>query len=90
MFCKSILIEFAVKMNMEKPTYNTIQHEKLLPVFTSSLAFNGVSYTGGAARNKKEAEQLAARAAILSLLGIVYYMNNLKIVFKAHLRGVCT
>ncbi|XP_059450411.1 uncharacterized protein LOC132181282 isoform X2 [Corylus avellana] len=68
-FCKSILNEFAAKMNLEPPTYSTIQQEALLPVFTSSLVFNGVSYTGEAGKNKKEAEQLAARAVILSLLG---------------------
>ncbi|KAK9271606.1 hypothetical protein L1049_001968 [Liquidambar formosana] len=67
-FCKSILNEFAVKMNLEKPIYNTIQSEGLLPVFISSLVFNGVTYTGVAARNKKEAEQLGARAVILSIL----------------------
>uniref|UniRef100_A0A5B7AI71 Putative double-stranded RNA-binding protein 4 isoform X3 n=1 Tax=Davidia involucrata TaxID=16924 RepID=A0A5B7AI71_DAVIN len=68
-FCKSILNEYAVKMNMGKPTYETIQPEGLLPVFVSSLVFNGVTYTGDAGRNKKEAEQLAARAVILSILG---------------------
>lgn len=71
MFCKSILNEFATKMNMEMPTYNTIKREGLLPVFVSSLVFNGASYTGGFGKNKKEAEQLAARVAILSLLGMV-------------------
>lgn len=68
-FCKSILNEFAVKMNLEKPTYTTVQPEGLLPVFVSSLVFNGVTYTGDAGRNKKEAEQLAARTVILSILG---------------------
>uniref|UniRef100_A0A6M2EYW2 DRBM domain-containing protein n=1 Tax=Populus davidiana TaxID=266767 RepID=A0A6M2EYW2_9ROSI len=68
-FCKSILNEFAVKVNREKPTYNTVQSPGLLPVFISTLVFDGVSYTGDAGRNKKEAEQLAARAVILSLLG---------------------
>lgn len=68
-FCKSILNEFAVKVNWEKPTYNTVQSPGLLPVFISTLVFDGVSYTGDAGRNKKEAEQLAARAVILSLLG---------------------
>ncbi|KAA8530647.1 hypothetical protein F0562_005419 [Nyssa sinensis] len=67
-FCKSILNEYAVKMNLEKPAYETIQAEGLLPVFVSSLVFNGVTYTGNAGRNKKEAEQLAARAVILSIL----------------------
>ncbi|XVF16406.1 hypothetical protein REPUB_Repub10bG0028400 [Reevesia pubescens] len=67
-FCKSILNEFAVKMKLEMPTYNTIQSEGLLPLFVSSLVFNGVKYSGETGRNKKEAEQLAARAVILSLL----------------------
>ncbi|XP_048333802.2 double-stranded RNA-binding protein 1 isoform X3 [Ziziphus jujuba] len=67
-FCKSILNEFAVKMNMEKPTYNTIRHEGQLSVFVSSLSFNGILYTGDPGKNKKEAEQLAARAVIMSLL----------------------
>ncbi|KAG5229856.1 nuclear poly(A) polymerase [Salix suchowensis] len=68
-FCKSILNEFAVKVNREKPTYNSVQLPGPLPVFTSTLVFDGVSYTGDAGRNKKEAEQLAARTVILSLLG---------------------
>ncbi|XP_062107551.1 uncharacterized protein LOC133818598 [Humulus lupulus] len=68
-FCKSILNEFATKMNMKMPTYNTIKPDGLLPVFKSSLVFNDVFYTGSVGKNKKEAEQLAARVAILSLLG---------------------
>uniref|UniRef100_A0A803R8W1 DRBM domain-containing protein n=1 Tax=Cannabis sativa TaxID=3483 RepID=A0A803R8W1_CANSA len=69
-FCKSILNECATKMNMKMPTYNTIKPEGLLPVFISTLVFNDVSYTGSVGKNKKEAEQLAARAAILSLLDV--------------------
>lgn len=68
-FCKSILNEFAVKMNLQKPIYNTVQTEGLPPVFISSLVFDGVCYDGEPGRNKKEAEQLAARAVILSHLG---------------------
>ncbi|OVA05827.1 Double-stranded RNA-binding domain [Macleaya cordata] len=68
-FCKSILNEFAVKMNLEKPTYTTTQSEGLLPVFISSLVFDGKTYTGTAGRNKKDAEQLAARTVIQSILG---------------------
>ncbi|KMT18651.1 hypothetical protein BVRB_2g027800 [Beta vulgaris subsp. vulgaris] len=67
-FCKSILHEFATKMNMEKPKYDTAKVEGLIPVFTSSLVFNGMKYPGGPSVSKKEAEQLAARAAILSIL----------------------
>ncbi|KAF5741802.1 double-stranded RNA-binding protein 4 isoform X3 [Tripterygium wilfordii] len=68
-FCKSILNEYAVKMNLDMPAYNTVQPHGSLPSFVSSLVFNGVSYTGNTGKNKKEAEQLAARAVILSLLG---------------------
>jgi len=48
-------------MNLEKATYNTAQprSKRLIPVFSSSLNFNDISYTGGHSRNKKEAKQLA-------------------------------
>lgn len=70
--CKSIMNEYAVKMNMERPTYDTVQPkglQGLLPVFVASLIFNGVTFTGDTATNKKEAEKFAARSAILSILG---------------------
>ena len=72
-FCKSILNEFVAKMNLEMPTYNTIQSEGLLPSFESSLVFNGVTYTEETGRKKKDAEQLAAHSVILSLLGIFLF-----------------
>ncbi|KAK9700244.1 hypothetical protein RND81_08G226200 [Saponaria officinalis] len=67
-FSKSILHEFAAKKNLEKPTYDTVKLESALPLFVSSLVFDGVKYTGEPSVNKKEAEQLAARAVILSIL----------------------
>lgn len=70
-FCKSILNEYAVKMNLEMPTYTTIQPGGVLPVFVSNLVFNGATYTGDLAKSKKEAEQLAARAVIQSIMGIL-------------------
>ncbi|RZC53412.1 hypothetical protein C5167_012265 [Papaver somniferum] len=66
--CKSILNEYAVKLNLPIPMYTTTQLE-LLPIFNSSLEFNGKSYTGPAARSKKDAERLAARMAIHSIIG---------------------
>lgn len=61
-------------MNIEKPTYTTSQLEGvLLPSFISSLDFDGKTYTGAAGRSKKEAEQIAARAVIQSILGSLYY-----------------
>ncbi|WVY89531.1 hypothetical protein V8G54_035045 [Vigna mungo] len=68
--CKSIMNEYATKLHIEGPSYNTVQQQQSgLPVFTSSLVFNGTSYTGDLAKTKKEAEQSAAQAAILSIMG---------------------
>ncbi|KAK8631169.1 hypothetical protein V6N13_079930 [Hibiscus sabdariffa] len=67
-FCKSILNEFVVKIKLELPTYTTVQLEGLPPIFVSTLVFNGETYKGETGRSKKEAEQLAARAVIQSLL----------------------
>ncbi|KAG7017948.1 Double-stranded RNA-binding protein 4, partial [Cucurbita argyrosperma subsp. argyrosperma] len=67
MLCKSILSEYTVKMSLKRPMYTTKQHEGSVPIFQSTLVFDGVVYTGDISRSKKEAEQLAARAAILSL-----------------------
>ncbi|KAL8528919.1 hypothetical protein ACS0TY_006406 [Phlomoides rotata] len=67
-FCKSIIYEYAVKMSL-LPTYVTNQSTATLPTFVSSLVLNGVTYVGDAGKSKKEAEQFAARSAILSILG---------------------
>ncbi|KAL3813314.1 hypothetical protein ACJIZ3_014582 [Penstemon smallii] len=66
--CKLIVNEYAVKTSQTTPSYITNQSKAILPIFTSSLVLDGVTYIGDAARNKKEAEQFAARAAILSIL----------------------
>ncbi|CAA6673116.1 unnamed protein product [Spirodela intermedia] len=68
-FCKSILEEYAVKMNLERPAYTCSQLEGLLPTFTSSVLFAGRVHKGSIGRNKKEAQQLAARAVVESILG---------------------
>ncbi|KAF7147726.1 hypothetical protein RHSIM_Rhsim03G0037200 [Rhododendron simsii] len=60
---------FLFKMNLEMPTYTTIQLGGVLPVFESNLLFNGATYNGGLAKSKREAEQLAARAVIQSIMG---------------------
>ncbi|XP_016190138.1 double-stranded RNA-binding protein 4 isoform X3 [Arachis ipaensis] len=65
---KSIMNEYATKLNVDRPTYNTVKLEGLLPRFMSFVIFNGTKYTSVIGKNKKEAEQLAARAAILSVL----------------------
>ncbi|KAM2527695.1 hypothetical protein TB1_024922 [Malus domestica] len=69
MLCKIILNDYRTKRNIEPPTYHTFQGKARVPFFVSSLVFNGVTYKGKAAKRKKEAEQLAARAVIQSLLG---------------------
>ncbi|KAI9074713.1 hypothetical protein K1719_014320 [Acacia pycnantha] len=65
MFFKSILNEFASKMNLDKVTYDTIQKEGHL-LFVSSLVFNGKSYIGDPARSKRIAKQLAAHHSFKS------------------------
>ncbi|KAK4426554.1 Double-stranded RNA-binding protein 4 [Sesamum alatum] len=67
-FCKSIIFEYAVKANFQPPAYVTNESKAMLPIFVSSLSLNGVTYFGDAGKNKKEAEQFAARSAILSIL----------------------
>lgn len=67
--CKSILHEYATKMNMKIPKYYTTNAEGPRQVFISSFVFGGQTYTGEVGRSKKVAEQLVARTAIRSLLG---------------------
>ncbi|KAG5552784.1 hypothetical protein RHGRI_010773 [Rhododendron griersonianum] len=82
-FCKSILNEYAVKMDLEMPTYTTIQPGGVLPVFVSNLLFNGATYTSELAKSKKEAEQLVARAVIQSIMGILskYFLTNCSSIY---------
>lgn len=72
--CKSILNEYAVKIRAENPIYETKTSDGLPPAF-SSVEFNGKLYVGDEGRNKKESQQLAARAAILSLLGTYFTLR---------------
>ncbi|PWA99681.1 Double-stranded RNA-binding [Artemisia annua] len=68
MFCKSVMAEYADKINREKPKYTTTQLAGLIPVFRSTMLFNGVNYQGDGCKSKREAEQLVASAVILSYL----------------------
>ncbi|KAJ0106019.1 hypothetical protein Patl1_19676 [Pistacia atlantica] len=63
-YCKLILFEYAVKMNLKRPEYSTTVGEQMRPVFMSTLVFDGKVYKGEEGRSKKIAEQLAARVAI--------------------------
>ncbi|PIM99925.1 hypothetical protein CDL12_27573 [Handroanthus impetiginosus] len=67
-FCKSIINEYVVRMNLKPPTYVTNESKAMLPIFVSSMVLNGVTYIGAPGKSKKEAEQFAARSAILSIL----------------------
>ncbi|GAU31102.1 hypothetical protein TSUD_212090 [Trifolium subterraneum] len=68
-FCKSTLNEYAAKLHMTPPTYNTVEYKSAIPYFVCTVDFNGTSYVGEAAGRKRDAENLAARSAILSFLG---------------------
>jgi len=67
------LHDYAGKLNVEKPKYNTVQLAEPQPLFVSTVTFNGTQYTGTTARSKKIAEQLAARHAIMTMLGTVFF-----------------
>lgn len=58
-----------MKINVEKPIYNSGITDGQPSASVTSLTFNGKYYVGDKGRNKKESQNLAARAAILSLLG---------------------
>ncbi|KAK7310478.1 hypothetical protein RJT34_08030 [Clitoria ternatea] len=62
---KDVGVGYAAKLNLEKPAYNIVHQGSLFPVFTSSVVFNGTSYTGDPARSKKDVKQSVARATIL-------------------------
>ena len=68
-FPKIIMNEYANKLRVGMPIYKTNMLEDVFPYFLSSVDFNGRNYIGNPAKKKRDAEQLAARAAILSLLG---------------------
>ncbi|RID42685.1 hypothetical protein BRARA_J02553, partial [Brassica rapa] len=79
--CKMILNEFIDKIEMEC-VYETVQVE-MGHVFVSSLVLNGTCYKGECGKNKKEAEPLAALAAILSLLDDPTYATNISEVINS-------
>ncbi|XP_054809936.1 uncharacterized protein LOC129311603 isoform X2 [Prosopis cineraria] len=64
---KSILNDYARRMNLEIRYVDPVPQEGLSG-FLSSLIFNGKRYIGDPAKNKKDAEQSAACAAVLSNL----------------------
>ncbi|XP_045831214.1 uncharacterized protein LOC123922550 [Trifolium pratense] len=49
--------------------YNTVEYKSVIPYFVCTVDFNGTGYVGEAAGRKRDAENLAARSAILSLIG---------------------
>ncbi|WVZ21660.1 hypothetical protein V8G54_008982, partial [Vigna mungo] len=70
--CKCIINEYASKLHIEGTSYDTLQQilGGVLPIFRSSLFFNGTRYTGDLARTKKDVEQSATQAVILSIMAI--------------------
>ncbi|KAL3678887.1 hypothetical protein R1sor_021843 [Riccia sorocarpa] len=66
--CKNLLQEYAQKNNLPLPVYqSTRSGEDHAPVFSSSVEIAGVKYSGGSAKNKKEAEIKAAKTALLAI-----------------------
>ncbi|KAL4382087.1 hypothetical protein AHAS_Ahas04G0198400 [Arachis hypogaea] len=51
---KSIMNEYAIKLNVEEPTYNTVQLERLLSHFMSFVIFNGTKYVSVIRKNKED------------------------------------
>jgi dsRNA-specific ribonuclease len=68
---KSILYAFSVKTNGTTPSYDirTQEGPPHMPMFAASVNFSGKSYYGERKAAKKDSEQAAACAAILSILG---------------------
>lgn len=76
MFCKSILYEFAVKTKTARPLYSEECLKEPFTLFVGSVVFDGNTYTGEPAPNKKDAQQNAARAVIKSVLGILCSLDH--------------
>ncbi|KAL2333239.1 hypothetical protein Fmac_014452 [Flemingia macrophylla] len=91
-FSKSVLNEYATMLKVAVPKYNTVQLGGAFPLFVSSVIFQDSSYTGDTASRKKDAEKLAASAAIMSILadgatsGILYEMVKKKYTLFAKAR----
>ncbi|XP_057824381.2 uncharacterized protein LOC131036499 isoform X1 [Cryptomeria japonica] len=66
--CKNLLQVYAQRISLPVPVYRSTRSGEIhLPVFISTVEFAGVSYTGGAASTKKEAEIKAAQQALMAL-----------------------
>ncbi|KAJ0047643.1 hypothetical protein Pint_17019 [Pistacia integerrima] len=59
-YCKLILFEYAVKMNLKRPEYSTTGGEQMRPVFMSTLFFDGKVYKGEEARSQKPEDSRTA------------------------------
>ncbi|XP_020241263.1 uncharacterized protein LOC109819779 isoform X3 [Asparagus officinalis] len=68
-FCKTILHEYAAKMNLELPRYTTSKSGAHFSTFITSVFFDGKTYKGVPARSKRDAEQLGARTVVDWILG---------------------
>ncbi|XP_074558100.1 uncharacterized protein LOC141813993 [Curcuma longa] len=67
---KCILNEYAVKMNLKLPTYETCKGSGSILMFVSSVSFDNKTFKGEFGNSKKEAEQMGARAVIEFILGL--------------------
>ncbi len=66
--CKNLLQETAQRAGVSLPVYSTIRSGPgHLPVFTCVVEVAGLTFSGEAAKTKKQAEKNAAMAAWLAL-----------------------
>ncbi|KAH9304414.1 hypothetical protein KI387_008818, partial [Taxus chinensis] len=65
---KNLLQEYTQKLNLPLPVYSfSMSGDRHSPIFISTVQVSGVSYTGGIASSKKEAESKAAQKALMAL-----------------------
>ncbi|KAJ1704502.1 hypothetical protein LUZ63_004281 [Rhynchospora breviuscula] len=68
--CKSILKEYCDKKGcQDMPLYNTYTKPGPVQGYIASVSLEGNTYNGLPSKSKKEAEQAAARVAIIGILG---------------------
>eukprot|EP01018_Ginkgo_biloba_P008108 Gb_03871 [translate_table: standard] len=77
---KSLLQEFAQKMHLPLPNYRSIKAGVThCPTFSCTVEIGGISYTGGAAKSKKEAEGKAAQKALLAMKSQAYQLDSVSV-----------
>jgi hypothetical protein len=79
--CKSLLQDYAQKMNYAIPSYICNRQTSEVHLFICTVEIGGIEYIGSTARSKKEAEIKAVQTALLAIQGIFPVLFILKEVF---------